>query len=675
MRFLILISVLFFTSCSVDNQNDTFTDVSISFGQSIATGAISTAIPNSIQSVSVVALNSARKVIAGPIVANRPNFALKIHVPNGNNIRFRILAFSQANAKGTILYETLSKPVNLQGKPVTVSVKMNLSVAVTASATSISLGATIDLYGTVARHTPPTTSPLLWQASNNAGLGTPSTNGGHITWTAPITPGTYTISAHINPSINSDQDPNVKGSVQITVLNNIPAPKVGVTSPIAFATIDIYGYALIGSNVDIYLDGNMIATVQPVSSLSSPSPAIGIFTYQYQLSNTPNGSHSITARARIGTNTSPLSKSTAILVNVLIQRASTSTIAMPASPTSIATTDLNGDSYSDIIVGDSTGNVQVYLGDGTGNVATTPSSVITNTLAAGMHQFAVGDVNNDTYTDIVLPSATNNTVTILTGSAAGTFTTQAPLAVDAYAAPFSVAITDINQDGYTDILTANNGSAAGLGTGNTVSILNGSPQGFVLGIPTTFTAQTGLSAITTTDFNLDSYTDAAIAGSSIAVAINNLAATPVISNHTAATPTHITTGYLSNYSYPEIVACNSNNSITVLFNGANGFAPPSNYYLPAGSIPQWAAIGDLNNDFSNDIVVAISGTTNAIAIFLNDGTGRFPSQPIIYPVPSSPSSIALDYIDNDFKLDIVLAYGVPKTISVFLNTGLTGPLQ
>ncbi|MDQ6983191.1 MAG: hypothetical protein Q9M44_00590, partial [Ghiorsea sp.] len=135
MRLPLMIIALLLASCGVGDDEKSSTDVTISLGQSIASGAIGAqgSIPDSIQSVSVTAIDNTGKTIAGPIIANRPNFTVIIRVPNGNDIRFRILAFDSKDAKGITLYETLSAPVNLTGKPIAVPVKMSLSVAIAAN--------------------------------------------------------------------------------------------------------------------------------------------------------------------------------------------------------------------------------------------------------------------------------------------------------------------------------------------------------------------------------------------------------------------------------------------------------------------------------------------------------------------------------------------------------------
>ncbi|HIP07628.1 MAG TPA: DUF5011 domain-containing protein, partial [Mariprofundaceae bacterium] len=247
MRFLFLTFALFLASCGANEPNHTATDVTISLGQSVASGAIGTqgSIPANIQSFSLVALNASGKIIAGPVVANRPNFTLKIRVPNGNGIRFRILAFAQANATGIILYETLSAPVNLKGKPVTVPVKMNLSVKIAADKTSTFRGGLVNLIGKVSGNTPNASSPLLW-AKTGGTLANTDPYGATNTWTAPATLGSYTIAAHIDPYVNPDQDPTVKGSVDVLVVNRTPIISLSaatLTASVGILNTDVYAIA------------------------------------------------------------------------------------------------------------------------------------------------------------------------------------------------------------------------------------------------------------------------------------------------------------------------------------------------------------------------------------------------------------------------------------------------
>jgi hypothetical protein len=772
MRIFLIVLSLFFASCNNNSntQKTPTTAVTVSIGSQPATGAIGTTgdIPLRVQSIKITALNATGQTIAGPVIANRPMLASTIQIPNGLNIRIQVLAYDAPNATGTVIYETLSKAINLTGIPVTLPVIMSLSVAIRANTTTVFRQGTVNLTGTVSGNTPPPTSPLVWTKSSGTFTVTDA-YGAVRTWQAPNILGKFFIAAHVDPNKNPDQDPLVIASAQINVINrdpyidtfnstfidtyagtavqvpliiagdldadilsastqgglptwvslistgtnplnvgldltpplgtnglftfkvgvtdgfggNIskditikvnaipPAPVVGVFSPLTYSsTVDIYGYALVGSTVDLYANGTtFISQVTPTNfSEFAVTPNMGDF--YFSAIAIPNGTHTITAYARLGNNISVVSNTVSVTVNQLLGSSFVSSAPLSVvGLTSIDTAFVNQDAFIDMVVGDIDGGVYIYKGNGTVTAFTTTPTSVLSTGALGMNQFAIGDINGDTYTDIVLPSDIYSGVAILTGNGFGGFSQPLLLNIDSYAAPSSVAIADMNNDGYADIITANNGSILGAGTGNTVSTLNGGSQGFTLGTPFTITGNIGLTSISTSDFNLDGYTDAAIAGTSISVVQNNPLIAPTITNYTAASPIHVTTGYLNSDSYTDIVSCNNDGSITVLLSGLAGGFPTSNtYFWSFLSIPTWAAIGDMNGDFNNDIVVAVSGS-NTIAVFINDGFGNFNPSPVTYPIAGiDPRSIALEDINNDFKLDVIVANFGSKDINVLLNT-------
>ncbi len=257
MRILFLISALLLASCSADQQNNnTSTDVSVSLGQSVASGAISSGIPANVQSVTLEVLAANGTVIAGPLVANRPNFTLKIRVPNGKKVQLRLRAYSKVNAGGKILHEGLSKPLDLKGKPVTVSMTMNLSVSILASSTPIFRGASINLAGFVSGSTPPATSPLIWSATDASGATATPPNvtdsyGGLVTWIAPDSPGAYIIYAEVDRTVNKSQEAGIKASANITVINQDPYVAASSKLPLIAnvgSTVDYYTYLTIADH-------------------------------------------------------------------------------------------------------------------------------------------------------------------------------------------------------------------------------------------------------------------------------------------------------------------------------------------------------------------------------------------------------------------------------------------
>jgi hypothetical protein len=103
--------------------------------------------------------------------------------------------------------------------------------------------------------------------------------------------------------------------------------------------------------------------------------------------------------------------------------------------------------------------------------------------------------------------------------------------------------------------------------------------------------------------------------------------------------------------------------------GNSTFSDQTTYPTGIGSGPIAVAIGDLNNDSRLDIVVANNAGYN-IGIFLAYDNDTF-SSVITYPTGNNswPSSIAVDDFNNDNRLDIVVANVETDNIGVFIGYG------
>jgi hypothetical protein len=81
-----------------------------------------------------------------------------------------------------------------------------------------------------------------------------------------------------------------------------------------------------------------------------------------------------------------------------------------------------------------------------------------------------------------------------------------------------------------------------------------------------------------------------------------------------------------------------------------------------------AVSGDFNRDGKPDIAV-VDGQAE-VAVFLATTAGHYPATGTIYPVHDSPVQVRTADVNNDGKLDLVIAFGPPTpTISVLLGNG------
>ena len=136
-------------------------------------------------------------------------------------------------------------------------------------------------------------------------------------------------------------------------------------------------------------------------------------------------------------------------------------------------------------------------------------------------------------------------------------------------------------------------------------------------------------------------------------------------------PTSVAVGDFNNDSELDITVANSGTeNVGVLFGYGNGsFASPKTYSTGSGSIPQSVAVGDFNNDKRLDIAVADSGTDSVLTLLRYD-TGAFGKQTVyLTGTDSNPMSVAVGDLNNDGRLDFVVANGGSDNVGVFLGLG------
>jgi len=336
------------------------------------------------------------------------------------------------------------------------------------------------------------------------------------------------------------------------------------------------------------------------------------------------------------------------------------------NPSYLTTTDVNNDGKPDLVAtSGSFLNVFTNTGSGTFGIGVTFSSGNYST-----YDVTSIDVNNDGKSDLVTTSSDYSStgfLTVFTNSGSGTFSIGSTYPNKGSVPKFITSI-DVNHDGHSDLVTANNGS-------NNITVFTNSGSG-TFGAGVTFpTIGSQPTSVISADINNDGQSDlitSNYAHGNITVFTNNN--TSLITSFSAGTtyptgssPAFIAIGDLNNDSKDDLVEVNNNDStVSVLLNNGSGtFAAKVDY--TTGAKPFSVAINDLNNDGKSDLAV-VNGDSDTVSVFLNNGNGTFAAK-VDYTTGTRPTFVASGDLNNDSKVDLVATNWNSNNISVFLNNG------
>jgi predicted outer membrane repeat protein len=279
------------------------------------------------------------------------------------------------------------------------------------------------------------------------------------------------------------------------------------------------------------------------------------------------------------------------------------------------------------------------------------------------HSVAVGDVNGDGFDDIITANYDGSqTVSVLRGNGDGTFQANQNFATGD--GPYSVVLGDVNGDGLQDIVTANFNSV-------TVSVLAGNGNG-TFQAAQIFAVGESPQSVVLGDVNGDGFDDIVTAnGGSATVSVlrgNGNGTFQAAQNFTTGgSPRSVAVGDVNGDGFADIVSANYlSDNVSVLRGNGNGTFQAAQDFA-VGRRPRSAVLGDVNGDGIADIVTA-NGNSDNVSVLRGIGNGTFQAAQN-FAAGDRPDSMVLGDVNGDGLDDIVTANRYSNNVSVLRGNG------
>jgi hypothetical protein len=302
---------------------------------------------------------------------------------------------------------------------------------------------------------------------------------------------------------------------------------------------------------------------------------------------------------------------------------------------SVGAGDWNGDGKTDLAIinqcqtnSSCVGIVTVLLGNGDGTFRVPPSY---GSGGYNADSVATGDLNSDGKVDLVIASfcqsvgcngGNNGLVELLLGNGDGTFAPGRQYATGGFGTS-SVAIADLNGDGKTDVVAANQCGSSDCTTGGSVSVLLGKGNGK---LHMAHTYPTGA----------------------------NMAMSLVIAD-------------VNNDGKPDIVVANQcqddscqNGAVSVLLGNGDGTFKTAQIYASGGFNTNSVVAGDFNGDGNVDLAVVSqfedsTCQNGGLSVLLGNGDGTFQTAQSSSSGGAQSDSVAMADLNGDGKVDLVIS--------------------
>ncbi|MGC2509457.1 MAG: FG-GAP-like repeat-containing protein, partial [Acidobacteriaceae bacterium] len=348
-----------------------------------------------------------------------------------------------------------------------------------------------------------------------------------------------------------------------------------------------------------------------------------------------------------------------------------------SQPSDIVAADFNQDGKMDVATSNAgTGTATVLLGTGTGSFTLqTAQPTGTDPIA-----LVTSDINSDGYPDLVAfdeLSASTGAVVVLLGNGNGTLQV-AQTSAQAFLPGTQATVADFNRDGKPDIaLTQQGNLTASVMLNNTLPTQYPDGRSFAAYNPLAIGMGNFADGVAVGDFNRDGNLDIAVSylqDNDVKVLFGNGGGgfTTGATYAVGSQPFWLVSGDVNGDGYPDLVATNTNvngatGTVSVLLNNKNGTFAGAATYT-VGKQPYQVAIGDVNGDGHPDLAVANYGA-NTVTILFGSASGTFTVQPTTLTTCANPYGVAIgDFKHNGFPSVAVTCYNSSQ-LEIFPNNG------
>lgn len=382
--------------------------------------------------------------------------------------------------------------------------------------------------------------------------------------------------------------------------------------------------------------------------------------------------------------------------NIVFFGATKATVSASTS-TTLTLTVPSGATFQYISVTDLANNLTAYstkpfiVTFACGGIIDTTSFALKADSATGSvpNSIAIGDIDGDGKSDLVITNQTSNTVSILKNTSSGgtiSFSVKTDYATGNQ--PFCATIGDIDGDGKPDLAIAINNNG---GQGKFSVYKNISTIGTISFSPKVdFLTGANPQSLSISDLDGDGKPDVAVSNytpNSVSVFLNTSTIGTVsfaskVDFTTGVNPISLTIGDLNGDNKPDIAVTNFNSTlgtISILKNtstiGTISFAPKADFTI--GLSPYGISLGDLDGDGKSDLAIANSANNTGpfvVSILRNTSTsGIISFAPKVNLIIGGLSrSIAISDLDGDGKLDLAT---VSASVSLLKNNSTSGTIS